>query len=75
MTCSICKNGCLKKGMTTVTLTRGITTVVIKEVPGFICDDCGEYWLEDNVAKTVYRLAEEAVKHGSELELIKYSAA
>jgi hypothetical protein len=49
--------------------------VVIKDVPGLICDDCGEYWLDEKVTKTVYGMAEDAARHGAELELLRYSAA
>jgi YgiT-type zinc finger domain-containing protein len=75
MTCSICKTGKLSPGTTTVSLTRGATTVVIKDVPGLICDDCGEYWLDAQVTENVYKMAEEAVRNGTELELRRYSAA
>ena len=60
MICSICKNGSLEACNTTVTLNKGETTIVIKDVPAFVCDDCGEYWLDDSVTKKVYQMAEEA---------------
>jgi len=75
VTCSICKNGRLAPGTATVTLSRGATTVVIKDVPALVCDDCGEYWLDENVTKTISAMAEEAVRHGAELELLRYQAA
>ena len=49
MTCVICKQGETHPGETTVTLTRGETTVVIKNVPADICEDCGEYYLSEEV--------------------------
>ena len=42
MKCAICKNGETYPGTTTVTLTRGEATIVIKNVPAEVCDNCGE---------------------------------
>lgn len=43
MKCVICKTGETRSGTTTVTLSRGETTVVIKNVPAEVCDTCGEH--------------------------------
>jgi YgiT-type zinc finger domain-containing protein len=75
MTCTICKTGQLVSGKVTVTLSRGVTTVVIKDVPGRVCDDCGEYWLDESVTETVSRMADEAARRGQELQLLKFGAA
>ena len=40
---------------------RGETTVLIKEVPAEVCGNCGEYDLDDEVARRVYGPAEDAV--------------
>ena len=45
MKCTLCRQGETKPGLTTVTLERGPTIVVIKQVPAEICDICGEYYL------------------------------
>jgi YgiT-type zinc finger domain-containing protein len=75
MTCSICKNGKMHSGKTTVILNRPAITVIIKAVPAKICDNCGEYWLESLIAAKVYKLADEAEKNGSEVEIRKFTAA
>jgi YgiT-type zinc finger domain-containing protein len=75
MFCALCKTGIMKPGQTTVTLIRGETTVIIKEVPSLVCDDCGEYWLDMNTSKAVYKIAEEAVKNGTEVEIRRFIAA
>ena len=43
MKCPICKFGEMKAGLTQVVLTRGNATVIFRNVPAQICDDCGEY--------------------------------
>ena len=71
MECVICKNGKTRKGKATVTLERNVTVVVIKEVPAQVCQNCGEYYLDENMAKEVLKRAEQSVKNGSEIEIIK----
>jgi YgiT-type zinc finger domain-containing protein len=74
MTCTICKHGETAKGIVTVTLQRGETTVVLKGVPADICDNCGEYYLDEIVASQVYAMAERAVRNGAEVEIRRYAA-
>lgn len=54
---------------------RGPTTVIIKNVPGDVCDNCGEYYLSEEVTGRVLAVAEEAVSRGAEVEIIRYRAA
>jgi len=74
MKCVICKQGQTHNGMTTVTLGRGQTTVVIKDVPAEICENCGEYYLSEEVTEKVHDLAEQAVQRGAEIEILRYAA-
>ena len=74
MKCMICKQGLTNEGFTTVTLERGQTTVVIKDVPAEICENCGEYYLDENVTEKVQGLAEHAFRQGVEIEVLRYAA-
>ena len=74
MKCVICKQGQTEKGLTTVTLERGRTTVVIKDVPADICENCGEYYLSEDITEKVQSLAEQAFQHGAEIEVLRYAA-
>ncbi len=74
MKCVICRQGQTKDGLTTVTLERGSTTIVIKEVPAQVCDNCGEYYLSEKVTADIEKLAEQAVAHGVEIEVLRYAA-
>lgn len=74
MKCVICKLGRTSSGLTTVTLEREKTTVVIKEVPAEVCDNCGEYYLSEEVTEKLHQLAEQAFCAGVEVEVLKYAA-
>ncbi len=53
---------------------RGATTVILKGVPAAICENCGEYYLSDDVAGQVWERAERAVKSGAEVEILRFAA-
>ncbi|WP_417501044.1 type II toxin-antitoxin system MqsA family antitoxin [Marinobacter sp.] len=74
MKCSICKSGETHPGTTTVTMTRGEATIVVKNVPADICDNCGEYYLDDATSAKILSLAEEAIKQNLEVEVIQFAA-
>lgn len=74
MKCVICKQGQVQEGTATVTLERGPTTVVIKDVPAEVCENCGEYYLSETVTQRIEQLAEQAVQHGAVLEILRYAA-
>lgn len=74
MTCPICKTGHLVPGKTTVTLNRGQTTVLLKEVPAEVCDNCGEYYLSEQVTDRTLAVANAAARNGAELEVLKFAA-
>jgi YgiT-type zinc finger domain-containing protein len=74
MNCVICKTGQISAGTAVVTLQRGETTVVIKNVPADVCDNCGEYYLSDEMAERVLELGESAVKKGVEVEVMRWAA-
>jgi len=74
MNCAICRAGETSFGKCSVTLTRGETVIVIKDVPAQICENCGEYYLDEPVAAKVYAQAEDAVRRNAEVEILRYAA-
>lgn len=72
--CQLCKHGSTKPGLATVTLQRGSTTVIIKAVPAEICENCAEYYLDENTTRQVLSMAEEAVKNRAEVEILSFAA-
>ncbi len=74
MKCVLCKQGETKPGKVTVTLQRDETTVIIKDVPADVCENCGEYYLASTVTTRVLSMAEDAVKKKAEVEILRYAA-
>ncbi|MDA8218214.1 MAG: type II toxin-antitoxin system MqsA family antitoxin [Dehalococcoidales bacterium] len=74
MQCVICKQGETLPGEVTVTLQRGDTIVVLKGVPAEVCDNCGGYYLSEEVTRRLLERAEEAVARGAEVEIIRFAA-
>ncbi len=74
MKCALCKHGKTEPGTATVTLTKEETTVVIKGVPADVCDNCGEYYLDEVATRRVMEIARRAVENGAEVEIVRYAA-
>ncbi len=39
-----------------------------------ICENCGEYYLNEDVTDKVQNMAEQAFKQGVEIEVLRYAA-
>lgn len=74
MNCVICKQGQTQAGLVTVTLEREGAIVVFKRVPAEVCENCGEYYLSDEVTGELLERAEEAIASGAEVEIRRYVA-
>ncbi len=75
MTCLLCEHGQTHPGHTTMTLERdGATVVVIRDVPAEVCENCGEYYLAEDVTSRVLGSAEDAVRKHAEIEVLRYAA-
>lgn len=75
MQCVICKHGQTQIGKTTITLERGSTTLVFKDVPAKVCDNCGEAYLDDEITARLLAIAERAVENGVQVEIRAFTAA
>ncbi len=74
MKCVICKTGLTQPGKVTVTLQRDNTTLIIKDVPADVCDNCGEYYLSDKISERLLEQAEQAVTMNTEVEILRFAA-
>ena len=74
MKCMICKHGETAPGTATITLERGGSLVVIRDVPADVCQDCGEYYLDTSTTERVLAVAEEAVRRNVETEIVRFAA-
>lgn len=70
--CLICKTGLFKAGRTIVTLQRSEATIILKEVPAHVCDNCGEYYLSEDVTEKTLLMAEDLVRDGAELAVLRF---
>ena len=75
MKCVICRQGDQVRGSATVTLTRDSLTLVVKEVPALICNNCGEDYVDDEVSSRLLKTAEEASAAGVQVDIRNYMAA
>jgi len=75
MKCIICQYGETETGTTTVALTRGETTIVIRDVPAEICTTCGEEYVDAVTGKRLSQIAEKAVNEGVQVDVRRYQAA
>jgi len=75
MKCVICKHGESQEGTTTVTLERGTSTIVFKDVPAQICDNCGEKYVDSAITKELLRKANELISNGTEVDIRKFKVA
>ena len=61
MNCVICKHGEAVPSKITVTLNLDSLTLVVKEVPALVCDNCGEEYVDEDVSSQLLETAEEAL--------------
>ena len=74
MKCVICKQGETAPGLVTVSLQRKETTVIFKNVPAEVCNNCGEYFLDEKITERLTIQAKNAVKNGAEVEILRFVA-
>ena len=61
--------------MTTVTLERNGLTLVVKNVPARVCANCGEEYVDEEVASQLLSTAEEAARAGVLVDIRAYAVA
>lgn len=75
MKCVICKQAEPVAGTTTVTLERDGLTFVVKGVPALVCPNCGEDYVDEQVAAKLLHTAEEMARSGALVDVRQYVAA
>ena len=73
MECVICKNGTTKKGYDTLSFEKEGHLIVIREVPGEVCENCGHFYIDSAAAIELQKKAKKAVAEGAEVEILKYA--
>ena len=75
MKCFICKKGETEPGKVTVTLERGGTTLIIRNVPAEVCLNCGEEYVDEATTSKILRDAEKTAQAGTLVDIREYIAA
>jgi len=75
MKCVVCKQAETRPGVTTVTLQRGESTFVIRDVPAQVCPNCGEDYVDAEVAAELLRSSEDLCRAGAQIDVRRYAAA
>jgi YgiT-type zinc finger domain-containing protein len=61
--------------MTTVTLERNGLTLVVKNVPARVCANCGEEYVDEEVASQLLSTAEDAARASVLVDIRAYAVA
>jgi len=75
MKCVICRFGETAPGTATVTREKGSFVVIIRDVPGDVCDSCGEAYFSGQVVSELSRIVRFAIANGPELQRLSYPDA
>jgi YgiT-type zinc finger domain-containing protein len=75
MKCVICKTGETRPGTASIVLERDGSTILIRDVPGEICDTCGEVYHDAEITKLLLEQAEQAYLNGVDVEVRRYKKA
>jgi YgiT-type zinc finger domain-containing protein len=73
--CTVCKKAETESSFVTVTFDKEDSTIVFKNVPADVCQNCGEEYLSEEVTQVLLKKATEAAQSGVQVEVRKFSAA
>lgn len=72
MNCILCKAN-LTKGNVNHIVDLGEGIIIIKNVPANICEQCGEYYVDTQIALKLEAIVEEVKKSKAEVLIINYA--
>ncbi|MEY8001705.1 type II toxin-antitoxin system MqsA family antitoxin [Clostridium sp. Mt-5] len=72
MNCTLCK-GDLVQGRVNHIVDLDGHIIIIKDVPANVCKQCGEYFLENDIALKVEKIVDEVRKNKAEILVMNYS--
>jgi YgiT-type zinc finger domain-containing protein len=64
----------MEEGFTTVFFETGKSTIIIKEVPASVCDNCNESFVSEEISRKLLTTVTNETKKGVEVEIIHYAA-
>ncbi|MGI8795441.1 MAG: type II toxin-antitoxin system MqsA family antitoxin [Acidimicrobiia bacterium] len=75
MKCVLCRNGETRPGLADKAFSHDGMTLVIKDVPAEICENCGERYFDAEVTRELLRIARAAASEGVVVDVRRYVAA
>ena len=73
MICPICK-GNMKEDIINFPVDLKNRFILVKEVPALVCEQCGEFFIDDEIHIQIENIIKEIKKANVELEVIKFAA-
>ena len=73
MECVICKAGSTIAGTETVSLEKNGQLVIIRSVPGEVCENCGHFHVSAYAALSIEAKVRKALEDGAELEIMQFA--
>lgn len=74
MICYVCRHGETQPDFVTVTLERGCCTLLVKEVPVEVRENCGEHYTNEETSRVLLARAEKAMSENTILQVIHFAA-
>lgn len=75
MICTICTCGHTKPGFAGVTPERDAMTLLVKQMPAEIGENCGEEFIDEAASVQLLSTTEAAMRDGVQVELRQFAAA
>lgn len=72
MNCILCKSNMIKENINHIVDFKG-NIIIIKDVPANVCKQCGEYFIENDVAMKLEKAIEEVKKNKAEIFVVNFS--
>ena len=73
--CMFCKNKTYTESTTTHVVNYKDCIIIIRNVPCFECEQCGEKYYTDEVAEKIEKIVESAKKLMQEISVVDYKTA
>lgn len=70
--CPVC-GGSVQPDTTTFSVDLKSGVVVVRNVPAYVCQQCGEEWLDDEQSAKLEKIVNRARQENSQLEMISMS--
>jgi YgiT-type zinc finger domain-containing protein len=72
MNCTLCKAELIKDNVNHI-IDLGEGIIIIKNVPANVCTQCGEYYVDTQVALKLENIVDEAKKNKAEILILNYN--